>query len=137
MSISCLKARYSLSESDYRAWRQQVDNCVDGPPQVHFVSLDNQSRFSDDVISELITIQPGETLDLEELDRDLRQVYALGFIRQARYSVIEQDDLQGIEITVLPDDRGTHFIETGVDLSLIHISEPTRPVGISRMPSSA
>ena len=109
--------KYSLSESEYLAWRQQIDNCVDGPPQVHFVSLDNQSRFSDEVISKLITIEPGETLDLEELDRDLRQIYALGFIRQARYSVIEQDNLQGIEITVLPDDRGKHFIETGVDLS--------------------
>ena len=109
--------KYSLSESEYLAWRRQIDNCVEGPPQVHFVQLNNQSRFSDEVISELITIQPGETLDLEELDRDLRQVYALGFIRQARYSVIEQDDLQGIEITVLPDDRGNHFIETGVDLS--------------------
>lgn len=110
--------KYSLSESEYRAWRQQIDNCVDGPPQVHFVSLNNQSRFSDKVISELITIKPGETLDLEELDHDLRQIYGLGFIRQARYSVIEQDGLQGIEITVLPDDRGNHFIETGLDLSL-------------------
>jgi len=109
--------KYSLSESEYLTWRQQIDDCVDGPPQVHFVSLDNQSRFSDEVISELITIQPGGTLDLEELDHDLRQVYGLGFIRQARYSVVERDDLQGIEITVLPDDRGTHFIETGVDLS--------------------
>ena len=109
--------KYSLSESEYRAWRQQIENCVDGPPQVHFVSLNNQSRFSDSVISELINIEPGETLDLEELDRDLRQIYALGFIRQARYSVIERDDLQGIEITVLPDERGTHFIETGVDLT--------------------
>ncbi|MDX2416638.1 MAG: patatin-like phospholipase family protein [Xanthomonadales bacterium] len=109
--------KYSLSESEYLAWRRQIDNCVDGPPQVHFVQLDNQSRFSDDVISELITIQPGETLDLDQLDHDLRQIYALGFIRQARYSVIEQDELQGIEITVLPDDRGNDFIETGVDLS--------------------
>ena len=30
--------KYSLSESEYRAWRQQIDNCVDGPPQVHFVN---------------------------------------------------------------------------------------------------
>ncbi len=29
--------KYSLSESDYRAWRQQLDKCVEGPPQVHFV----------------------------------------------------------------------------------------------------
>jgi NTE family protein len=109
--------KYSLPEREYLAWRRQIDDCVDGPPQVHFVRMDNQSRFSDDVISELITVQPGETLDMKQLNHDLRQIYALGFIRQARYSVVEQDGLDGIEITVLPDDRGKHFIETGVDLS--------------------
>jgi NTE family protein len=109
--------KYSLSESEYLAWRQQISNCVDGPPQVHFVQLDNQSRFSDEVIRELITIKPGETLDLDQLDYDLRQIYGLGFIRQARYSVVEQDGQQGIEITVLQDERGKQYIETGLDLS--------------------
>jgi len=108
--------KYSLSETDYRAWRQQIDGCVDGPPQVHFVNLDNQSRFSDAVILDLITIQPGETLNLDQLDHDLRQIYGLGFIRQARFSIIEQDGQQGIEITVLQDERGTNFIETGLDI---------------------
>jgi NTE family protein len=109
--------KYSLSENEYRAWRQQIDGCVEGPPQVHFVRLNNQSRFSDDVIKELITIQPDEHLDIEQLDHDLRQIYGLGFIRQARYSVVEQDGQQGIEITVLQDERGTDFIETGLDLA--------------------
>jgi NTE family protein len=109
--------RYSLSEQEYRAWRQQIEGCVEGPPQVHFVQLNNQSRFSDDVIQELITIQPGDHLDIEQLDYDLRQIYGLGFIRQARYSVVEQDGQQGIEITVLQDERGSDFIETGLDLA--------------------
>ncbi|MCK5668208.1 MAG: hypothetical protein KAI15_03930, partial [Gammaproteobacteria bacterium] len=109
--------KYSLSESEYRAWRQQIRNCVDGPPQVHFVKLDNQSRFSDEVILELITIKPGATLDLTQLELDLRQIYGLGFIRQARYSVIEEDGKQGIEITVQQDERGKQYIETGLDLS--------------------
>lgn len=109
--------KYSLSESEYRRWRQQISNCVDGPPQVNFVQLDNQSRFSDDVILELITIKPGETLDLEQLDQDLRHIHGLGFIRQARYHIVEQDGRQGIEITVEQDERGKQFIETGMDLS--------------------
>ncbi len=109
--------KYSLSESAYRAWRQQVDSCVDGPSQVHFVQLDNQSRFSDEVILELITIKAGEPLDLVQLDHDLKQIYGLGFIRQARYNIVEQDGQQGIKITVNQDERGTQFIETGMDLS--------------------
>ena len=109
--------KYALSEDAYRAWRQEIDNCVEGPPQVHFVNLDNQSRFSDEVLLELITIKPGQTLNLNQLDHDLRQIYALGFIRQARYSVIEENGQQGIEISVFQDERGTNFIETGVDLT--------------------
>lgn len=107
---------YALSESEYRLWREHVESCVKGPPSVYFVSLDNQSRFSDKVLRELITIQPGQPLDLEQLDHDLRQIYGLGFIRQARYSIVEQDGKQGIEITVLQDERGPSFIETGLDL---------------------
>ena len=110
--------QYSLSEAEYRSWRQQVKNCVDGPPQVDFVQLDNQSRFSDEVLLELITIESGKTLDLDELSYDLKQIYALGFIRQARYSIVEEDGQQGLKITVQQDDRGHQFLETGLDLSL-------------------
>jgi NTE family protein len=90
---------------------------VDGPPQVHFVELNNQTRFSDDVIKHLITIKPGATLDLDQVDSDLREIYGLGFIRQARYSIVEKDGKQGVKYTVLQDERGTNFIETGVDLA--------------------
>lgn len=111
-----LKA-YSLSDEAYAEWKRHVDSCVDGPPKMHFVRLNNQSRFSDDVIRELINVEPGKPLNLEQLDHDLRQIYGLGFIRQARYRIIENEDQQGIEITILQDERGTDFIETGLDLS--------------------
>jgi NTE family protein len=108
---------HSLTEADYQAWRRGVDSCIAGPPNMSFVRLNNQSRFSDEVIHELINVEPGKPLDLAQLDNDLRQIYGLGFIRQARYRIIENDDQQGIEITVLPDERGANFIETGIDLS--------------------
>jgi len=108
---------YSLSDSDYQAWRTQIRDCVEGPPKVHFVRLDNRSRFSDEVILELVKVKPGQTLDVDQLDRDLRQIYSLGFIRQARYHIVEQNGLQGIEIIVRPDERGNQYIETGLDLA--------------------
>jgi NTE family protein len=110
-------SEYSLSESEYRAWRQQINNCVQGLPEVHFVSLDNRSRFSDKVILDMIKIKPGQPLDIEQLDKDLRQIYALGFIRQARYNIVQKNGLEGLEIIVRPDERGNQYIETGVDLA--------------------
>jgi NTE family protein len=110
--------RYSLSEQDYQAWRKQVGSCVQkSEPSIRFVQLDNQSRFSDEVISELIHVNLGEQLDLNQLENDIRQIYGLGFIRQASYQLVEEDGQQGIEIQVLEDSRGTQFIETGMDFS--------------------
>jgi len=116
-SVRDLLQRYALSESEYRSWRQQIVDCVEGPPTVHFVSLDNRSRFSDKVILDLIKFQPGQPLDVEQLDKDLRQIYALGFIRQARYNIVQKNGLDGIEIIVRPDERGNQYIETGLDLT--------------------
>ena len=49
-------------------------------------------------------------------------------------------ELFGIQHPIIQG--GMHYVGyaelvAAVSLSLIHISEPTRPVGISRMPSSA
>lgn len=110
--------KFSLSEADYQSWREQIGSCVlNSEPDVHFVQLDNQSRFSNAVISELINIKPGEPLDEKQLEYDIRQIYGLGFIRQASYDVIENDGQQGLEIHVLEDSRGTQFLETGMDFS--------------------
>ncbi len=116
-SVQAQLEKYSLPEAEYKAWRQQIKNCIKGPPRVDFVRLDNNSRFSDEVILNFITVQAGNELDLDQLDQDLRQIYGLGFIRQARYSIVEEGDRQGVQITVFQDERGKQFIETGLDLS--------------------
>jgi len=110
-------ARLSVSEAEYRAWRAGIQRCVTGPPTIQFVRLNNHSRFSDQVIESLITVQPGGKLDTEQLDADIRRIYGLGFIRLARYQVVEEAGQSGIEIEVEQDKRGTDFIETGLSLA--------------------
>lgn len=110
-------AAYSLTEQEYADWRRQVKQCTGGLPTVHFVQLDNQSRFSDEVIMEQVHVKVDAPLDLEQLEHDLQQIYGLGFIRHARFHLLEKDGQQGVEISVRQDDRGTQFIETGMDLS--------------------
>jgi NTE family protein len=107
----------ALDEQRYRAWRQRVESCQSGPPVVHFVRLENHSRFADEVIEQMISVAPGEPLDHQELERDIGYIYALGFIRHARYSVIEENGQQGILLEVEQDVRGTQFIETGLGIS--------------------
>ncbi len=112
-----LLASFSVSEREYANWRESVERCVMGEPQIQFIRLNNQSRFSDEVIMNLVHFEPGDILDQEALDEDLRQIYGLGFIRLASYRIIEENGQNGIEIQVDEDSRGTDFLETGITLA--------------------
>lgn len=109
--------KLSLSDSAYRAWRQQVRGCVASAPTVDFVELENRSRFSDEVLMEKVQVRVGATLNTAALERDLRQIYALGFIRNAHYRVVQREDRLGVVIEVEQDQRGTDFIESGLEIT--------------------
>lgn len=108
-------AALSLDEADYAAYRAALAACVTPMPPLDFVRIENTSRFDDSVIRERLTIREGEALDADELDENLRQIYALGFIELARYEVVEDADQVGIVVHVDQDSRGTQFLEWGLD----------------------
>jgi NTE family protein len=79
---------------------------VKGQPTIQFVELDNRSRFSDAVIEKRLHVALGEPLDPARLDRDMAEIYALGFIERVNYQVIEENGRQGVLVRVDQDDRG-------------------------------
>ncbi|MEE4218811.1 MAG: patatin-like phospholipase family protein, partial [Xanthomonadales bacterium] len=117
MTMADELAELSVSEAEYARWRTAQQACVTGQPVIQFVRLDNQSRFSDEVIESLVRIRTGEPLDQEQLDLDLRQIHGLGFIRLATYSIEQEAGQTGIEIQVREDERGSNLIETGLTIS--------------------
>lgn len=107
----------ALSEGDYRAYREAKEGCVSVPERVQFVRLDNQSRFDDAVILNRMTLQEGDTLDIDILESDILDIYALGFLNLARYELVEENDELGVVYHVSQDTRGTQFLETGLTFS--------------------
>lgn len=110
-------AQLSLSEADYASYRRALAACLSPMPPVDFVHINNASRFDDSVIRERLTIREGEPLDVDELNENIRQIYALGFIELARYQVVDEEDKVGIIVHVDQDSRGTQFLEWGLDYS--------------------
>jgi NTE family protein len=80
------------------------------------VKIDNQSRFADSVIQERLHIPLGEPLDTKELDKDIGQIYALGFLNLVTYTLTEENGQSGVIVHVTQDSRGTRFLEWGLDL---------------------
>ena len=110
-------SRLRLSEDAWQDRQAAIKLCVDGPPIIDFVRVNNQSRFSDDVINLRLSIETGQELDLEELQQQLQNVYSLGFLQSVTYKIVEEGELTGIQIDVLPDSRGTKFFEYGLGVS--------------------
>lgn len=110
-------APLGLSPEAYADYRAQITRCVSGRPIIHFVQLNNRSRFSDAVINDRLHIVLGEPLDEARLEKDIQQIYALGFLERASYEVVEDSGQLGLLVTVKQDERGTDFIETGLDFT--------------------
>jgi NTE family protein len=109
-------ARYSLTPEAYAEHRRYIEGCVSPLPTIDFVRLDNKSRFADSVLFERIHLKSGDPLDTKQLESDVQQIYALGFLEQVRYEVVTEKDRTGILIHVVQDSRGTRFIESGLDI---------------------
>jgi NTE family protein len=106
----------SIGAVAYAEQRTFIEACVSPLPPVQFVKLNNRSRFQDAVILDRLHVPLGEPLNKDNLDRDIQQIYGLGFLAIVRYEVVEENGATGVVIHVTQDPRGTRFLEWGVDI---------------------
>lgn len=85
---------------------------------IQFVSLNNQSVLDDEIIMSRIKIEPGQPLDLDELQRNIDQVYALDVFQSVTYSLVEDPaGQQGVHIEALPRSWGPNYLQLGLEFS--------------------
>lgn len=86
------------------------------PPVVHFVRLDNRSRYDDTFLLSRIDIAPGQPLDTDRLEKNLQAIHGLATLDQVSYDLIEVEGNQGLLVTVVPHGHGPNYLETGLSL---------------------
>ena len=109
--------RLSIDEDAWDRRQAAMAMCVDGVPTVDFVTVNNQSRFSDDVINRRLNIEVGKPLDLQSLEHDIQTIYSLGFLQRVTFKIVEDGEKTGVQVDVLQDVRGTDFFEYGLGVS--------------------
>lgn len=109
-------APLALAEEAWDRYRAALGACVPGRPRIQWVALDNQSRFRDSVILERLNVPLDAPLDVAAIEGSLKEIYALGFIRLARYEVRERDGEPGVVVQVVEDPRGHELLEFGLDV---------------------
>lgn len=109
--------RLSIDANQWETRQSAISMCVDGFPIVDFVKLNNQSRFSDEVISRRLHIEIGQLLDLPSLKDDIQTIYSLGFLQRVTFKIVEEGERTGVQIDVLQDTRGADYFEYGIGVS--------------------
>jgi len=116
MRNRAILSQLAIDEDAWESRKAAMAVCVDGVPVVDFITVNNQSRFSDEVIERRLNIETGERLNLQQLENDIKTIYSLGFLQRVAFKIVEDGDQTGVEIVVLEDTRGTDFFEYGLGI---------------------
>jgi NTE family protein len=106
----------AIPKVEFVRWRSGLESRIGPPGVIEWVRIENDSRFSDEVINNLVDIPIGEPLDQDKLLEDLGEIHALGFVRLATHHVMVENGRTGVVIEIEQDSRGTTYFESGIDL---------------------
>jgi NTE family protein len=105
--------RYSVSEQEYRECR--AGRAMKEPDlNVDEIRIINQSRLSDDVIKTRLDVETGKPLNIDELERDLEQIFGLELFESVYYDIFEKADSTILTVTVRERSWGPNYLQFGI-----------------------
>jgi NTE family protein len=109
--------RFSLPPEQYERWRAAHRPPPRPAPTVRSVHVDNGSGLSDTVVQRRLQLEPGKSLDEQQLRTDLEEMFALGDFQRVRFDVRGlRDGAADVAITVEPKGWGASFAAFGLSL---------------------
>jgi NTE family protein len=86
-------------------------------PVIAGVDVDNRSPIGESVVRAQIRTKPGEPLNLETLDRDLKRVYSIDTFEKADFHLREKDGETGLLIETREKSWVPHYLRFGMSLA--------------------
>lgn len=109
-------ARLSIPAEAYRAYREEISRRRGKPPVVDAVRVVSDSGLSPKAIEARLSPFAGERLQVDELERDIADIYALDAFESVAYDVHQEDGLATLEIKSTAKQWGPNYIRFGINL---------------------
>ncbi len=109
-------ARLSVPADEYAAWRAQVKARRGEPPVVDRVRVRNRSGLSPKAVEARLGDLTGEPLDVQALDRNISEIYALDTFETVTWDVREEGALTTLEIESTGKNWGPNYLRFGLNL---------------------
>ncbi|MDX5297767.1 MAG: patatin-like phospholipase family protein, partial [Gammaproteobacteria bacterium] len=104
-----------VSDDAWAAYRAQRERATPAPPLISGVEIANHSRFSERFLRARVRQKPGQTLDREQLEADLRRIYGLGYFETVTYSLdVQEDETAELHIRAREKSWGPNYLRFGL-----------------------
>lgn len=104
LSISAPDYRAHLTGRKHHARRLIIDE----------VRIVNNSRISDRVIAGLLNMETGKPLDVDQLERDVGQIYGLELFESVYYDITDESGRTVLTVTARETSWGPNYLQFGV-----------------------
>ncbi len=114
--IAKLRA-FSVSESDYTAWREGQRHQSEKSPLVAYVHVDDSASATAKFVRDRITAKAGKPLDVEQLEKDIGGAFGRGTYERITYNLGERDGQTGLEVKPMDSSLGRVLFRVGMQIS--------------------
>jgi NTE family protein len=86
--------------------------------RVQFITINNGSVLDDEIIRSRLELEPGQPLDILELEKGVDRVYSLDVFESVTYNLVRNEaGEQGVEIIARPRSWGPNYLQFGLEFS--------------------
>lgn len=109
-------ATLALSETEYLAWQRAHEPQTKGDALVQFVRTDAASERYEPLVQAAMKNVVGKPINKDRIGRRLSDLYALDRFETIDYSVVEDQDRDGLEFHVKPKSWGPNYVRMGLNI---------------------
>ncbi|WP_455211116.1 patatin-like phospholipase family protein [Kaarinaea lacus] len=106
----------SISEADYAHYQDYRRRKLHTSPRIDNIVIKNNSKLADAVIRSHLSIQPGQTLDVARLERDLEQIFGLNIFESVDYDIIKSPEETTLVVKTRKKEWGPNYLRFGMNV---------------------
>lgn len=109
-------AHLSVSSEEYLAFRSKLELNRHGVPVIDQVVVENESRLSPKVIEARLADQEGGTLDVDQLESDIANIYGFDTFETVTYDIADDFGSTVLAVRATEKSWGPNYLRFGINL---------------------
>jgi NTE family protein len=109
--------RYSVPADEYRAWAAKRQVPPSPMPRIAEVRIAGLVHVNPEAVLKFLHVQPGMTLDIAQLERDISRIYGEGDFQSIDYVVSGPPEHVVLQLNIVEKTWGTHYLRLGIELN--------------------